>query len=62
MKVDLAIYSHTVDAFGQCMSESLILGHNLAFSSCDILVGFCKSGHIYACMEVTSYPVGIALA
>ena len=46
MKVDLAIYSHTVDASGQCMSESLILGHNFDFSSCDILVDFCKSSHI----------------
>ena len=47
MKVDLAIYSHAVDAAGQCMSESLMLGHNLDFSSCDILVGFSKSGHIF---------------
>ena len=46
MKADLAIYSHADDAAGQCMSESLMLGHNLDFSSCDILVGFCKSGHI----------------
>ena len=29
MKADLAIYSHTVDAAGQCMNESLMLGHNL---------------------------------
>ena len=43
MKADLAIYSHTVDAAGQCMSESLLLGHNLDFSTCDILVSFCKS-------------------
>ena len=48
MKADLAIYSHAVDASGQYMSESLILGHNyLDFSSCDILVGFCKSSHIW---------------
>ena len=47
MKADLAIYNHVVDAFGQCMSESLILGFNLDFSSCDNLVGFCKSSHIY---------------
>ena len=46
MKADLAIYSHTVDAAGQCMSESLMLGHNFDFSTCDILVGFCKSSHI----------------
>ena len=46
VKGDLAIYSHKVNASGQCMSESLILGHNLDFSSCDILVGFCKSSHI----------------
>ena len=36
VKADLAIYSHAVDVRGQCMSESLILGHNLDFSSCDI--------------------------
>ena len=46
MKVALAIYSHAVDVVGQYMSESLILGHNLDFSSCDIMVGFCKSNHI----------------
>ena len=46
VKADLAIYSLEVDASGQCMSESLILGHNLDFSSGDILVGFCKSSHI----------------
>ena len=46
VKADLAIYSHAVDASGQCMSESLILGHNLDFSSYDILIGFCKSSHI----------------
>ena len=40
VKADLAIYSHVVDASGQCMSESLILGFNLDFSSCAILVGF----------------------
>ena len=45
VKADLAIYSHTVDVAGQCMSESLMLGHNLDFSTCDILVGFCKSSH-----------------
>ena len=48
VKADLVIYSQTVDAAGQCMSESLILGHNLDFSTCDILVGFCKSSHILA--------------
>ena len=42
VKVDLAIYSHAVDVCGQCMSESL---NNLDFSSCDIMVGFCKSSH-----------------
>ena len=45
VKADLANYSHAVDACGQCMSESLILRHNLDFSTCDILVGFCKSSH-----------------
>ena len=38
MKADLAIYSQAVDVCGQCMSESLKLGHNLDFSSCDIMV------------------------
>ena len=47
VKADLAIYSHAVDAAGQCMNESLMLGHNLDFSSCNILVGFSKSGHIF---------------
>ena len=47
VKADLAIYSQAVDAAGWCMSESLMLGHNLDFSSYDILVSFCKSGHIY---------------
>ena len=46
VKADLAIYSHAVDVGGQCMSESLTLVHNLEFSSCDIMVGFCKSSHI----------------
>ena len=48
VKADLAtyIYTQAVDVHGQCMSESLILGHNLDFSSCDIMVGFRKSSHI----------------
>ena len=46
MKTDLTTYSHAVDVGGQCISESLISGHNLDFSSCDIMVGFCKSSHI----------------
>ena len=40
VKADLAIYSHAVDVCVQCMSEPLILGHNLDFSSCDNMVGF----------------------
>ena len=55
VKADLVIYSHTVDASGQCMGESLILGHNLDFSSCDILVSFCKSSHIY---KIVPYRLG----
>ena len=47
VKADLAIYSQAVDVRGRCMSESLRLGHNLDFSSCDIMVGFHKSSHIY---------------
>ena len=46
VKVDLAIYSHVVDASGQCMSVSLILSFNLDYSSCDNFVEFCKSSHI----------------
>ena len=46
VKADLAIHSHVVNASGQCISVSLILGFNLDFSSCDNLVGFCKSSHI----------------
>ena len=46
VKADLVVYSHTVDVGGQCMNESLTLEHNLYFSSCDIMVGFCKSSHI----------------
>ena len=45
MKADLAIYSHVVDASGQCMSVSLILGFKLDFSSCAIWDGFLKSNH-----------------
>ena len=47
VKEDLAIYSQAVDVCGRCMSESLKLGHNLDFGSCDIMVGFYKSGHNY---------------
>ena len=47
VKADLAIYSQAVDVCGRCMSESLILWHNLDFSSCDIMVRFCKSSHNY---------------
>ena len=45
---DLAIYSQAVDVRGRCTSESLILEHNLDFSSCDIMIGFRKSSHIYS--------------
>ena len=48
MEADLAIYSHVIDASGQCMNVSLILGFNLDFSSCDNLVGFSKSSHKYS--------------
>ena len=47
VKADQAIYSQAVDVRGRCMSESLRLGHNLDFSSCDIMVGFHKSSHIF---------------
>ena len=45
MKAEVAIYSQVVDASGQFMSISLILGFNLDASSCDNLVGFCKFSH-----------------
>ena len=47
VKADQAIHSQAVDVRGRCMSESLRLGHNLDFSSCDIMVGFYKSSHNY---------------
>ena len=49
MKADLAIYSQAVDVHARCMSESLILGHKLDFSSCDIMVGFRISSHNCVC-------------
>ena len=49
LKTDLAIYSHAIDVHGQFMSESLILGHNLDFSSCNIMVSFCKSSDKFSC-------------
>ena len=48
VKADLAICSQAVDVCGWCMSGSLKLGHNLDFSSYDIMVGFHKSSHIFA--------------
>ena len=56
VKADLAIYGQVVDASGQCMSISLILGFNLDFSSCDNLVGFCKSSHVYASQQEKRSP------
>ena len=38
MKADVAIYSHIVDAPGQCMSVSLILGFNLVSVLVPVLV------------------------
>ena len=49
VKADLAIYSQAVDVRGRCISKSLILGHNLDFSSCNIMVGFRKSSHNLFC-------------
>ena len=56
VKADQAIYSHAVDAGGQRMSESLKFGHNLEFSSCDIMVGFCKSSHIIMHLSIITRP------
>ena len=50
VKADLSIYSQAVDVHGRCMSESLKLEHDLDFSSCDIMVGFYKSSHIFGCV------------
>ena len=61
MKADLTIYSHAVDAPVQYMSESLILGHNLDFSSCDILVGFCKSSHISVSSCTSTFKAAMSL-
>ena len=47
VKADQAIYSHVVDACGQCMNVSLMLGFKLDFSSCAIWDGFCEFSHIY---------------
>ena len=55
VKADQAIYSQAVDVRGRCMSESLRLGHNLDFSSCDIMVGFHKSSHI--CYQSLSHQL-----
>ena len=56
VKADLAIYSQAVDVRGLCMSESLKLGHNLDFSSCDIMVGFHKSSHICSYIGLQVLP------
>ena len=61
MKADLTIYSHAVDAPVQYMSESLILGYNLDFSSCDILVGFCKSSHISVSSRTSKFKAAMSL-
>ena len=61
VKADLAIYSQAVDVHGWCMSESLILGYNLDFSSCDIMVGFRKSSHNYANSIVEEQPSWLML-
>ena len=56
VKADQAIYSHAVDVHGQYTS-ALILGHNLDFSFCHIMVGFCKSSHIYVVMDYISLRI-----
>ena len=57
VKADLAIYSQAVDVRGRCMSESLKLGRNLDFSSCDIMVSFHKSSHILVIPMVLTLEV-----
>ena len=51
----MAIYSHVVDASGQCWSVSLILGFNLDFSFCDNLVSFYKSSHIILSLLLVNF-------
>ena len=51
VKANLVIYSHIVDASGQCTSISLILSFNLDFSSFDNLVSFVNSVTYYACIN-----------
>ena len=53
MKADLAVYTHIVDASGQCISVSLILAFKLDFNSCTIWTGFCKSSHICTIIVIT---------
>ena len=57
VKTDLAIYNHVLDASGQCMSVSIILGLNLGFDSCDSLVCFCKFSHIYITKTLAEYNI-----
>ena len=46
VKADLAIYSSANGVYGQCRSVAFMSSHNLDFSSCGIVPGFCKSSHI----------------
>ena len=55
VKAHLAIYSQAVDVRRRCMSVLLIiLGNNLDFSSCDVMVGFRKSSHKFIFMSIFS--------
>ena len=59
VKADLAIYSQAVDVCGRCISESLILWHNLDFSSCDIMVGFPKCVTYYVLQHEFNFYIMI---
>ena len=46
VKAGLAICSSAIGVPGWCWSVAFMSSHYLDFSSCGIVPGFCKSGHI----------------
>ena len=46
VKADPAICSSAIGVSGKCRSVAFMSSHYLDFSSCGIVPGFCKSGHI----------------
>ena len=58
VKEDLAIYSHIVDASGQCMSISLILGLTKVYILCKVfpsLIAYCYGIILTASTLYVSY-------